>query len=208
MQWFDGSTGCGWPKLAFPGPVNAWPISTAPLDSRTGTWTGNVPRQSLRSHAAQLRSGSSAAILICEIEVGAAHRWLPAAGGVSEMVVARQTVRKSLPQRESGVHSPMVRLAVAVTEAETALNEGFLLVCLLVGALVFLWPIYRWILFGLGTMFLAFGVILLVVLVAGGDVDAGQAAGFVGGGLVMRVVGGMRPAAFVRRHRRRSRQPV
>ena len=112
--------------------------------------------------------------------------------------------RPALTRTESGVHSRRVRLAVA--EAESTLNSGVLLLCLLGGALVLLWPIYRRILSGLGTMFVIFGAGLLALFLAGGDVAAKQIAGFVGVGLMLRVVGGIRPAAFVRRHRRQRRQ--
>ncbi|MGF1600103.1 MAG: hypothetical protein ACFCVK_24900 [Acidimicrobiales bacterium] len=99
-------------------------------------------------------------------------------------------------------------MGLGTEAAGSSLNSGLLLLLLLGGALILLWPVYRRILFGLGTMFLVFGACLLAVLVAGGGVDGGETARFVGVGLLLRVIGGIRPTAIVRRRKSPSGQPA
>ena len=53
-------------------------------------------------------------------------------------------------------------------------NSGFYLLCFLAGALFLLWPIYRRILFGLGTAFIIFGAVLLVAHPGGAGQDLSQ----------------------------------
>ena len=74
-------------------------------------------------------------------------------------------------------------------------------------ALVLLWPLYRRILLGLGTAFALYGTCLLIVLLAGGNVKPSETASFLGGGLLLRVVGGIQPASFTRRRHQPAGKP-
>lgn len=82
--------------------------------------------------------------------------------------------------------------------AATGNNNGVYLICFLVGALVLTWPIYRRILRWLGTLFLFFGIVLILAALGGAPLDP-QAAGLVAGGLVLQIIGGLRPLKALKR---------
>ncbi len=89
-------------------------------------------------------------------------------------------------------------------------NSGFYLLCFLAGALFLLWPIYRRILFGLGTAFIIFGAILLVAHLGGASNDLSQIGGLSAGGLLLRLIGGLRcprPRRRAKALRRRLERP-
>lgn len=87
----------------------------------------------------------------------------------------------------------MMVLAMMVLAAQAeSTNSGSYLLCFLAGALFLLWPIYRRILFGLGTAFTTFGVILLVAHLGGAGNDLSQVGGLFVGGLFLRAIGSLR----------------
>ena len=79
-----------------------------------------------------------------------------------------------------------------------------MLTLLLAGAVLALWPLYRRVLRGIGLAFVLFGLALGAVAAAGGDQDPSEIASFLLGGAALRVVGGFRPRAALRRRLRRA----
>jgi hypothetical protein len=67
-------------------------------------------------------------------------------------------------------------------------GDGLILLAVMVAVVVVLWPLYRWALRGLGVVFIASGVYLLVAGASGGDGHVGQALGLIGGGVVLRLI--------------------
>lgn len=93
---------------------------------------------------------------------------------------------------------------VAEASPAVALDSGQLLTLLLLGAALLLWPLYRRVIRGLGGAFLLFGLLLMAVALTGGGQAPSEIAGFLLGGGALRIVGGFRPAVYVRRRWQRA----
>lgn len=87
-------------------------------------------------------------------------------------------------------------MTLFLVERAAGESSGLYLICLLIGALVLTWPIYRRILRWLGTLFFVFGMVLAVAAL-GAPLDT-HTAGLLAGGLALRLVGGFRPLKAVK----------